>query len=174
MSNLKPKKQKNNNDIRTKLQHLKDQLIEPTVIEDTNKETETEFLPLSPQQYLFIDEYLKDFNGCQAAIRSGYSENGARATASRLLTYNNIQDEIARRRQLIAKSTDVSIIKATQDLYKLIEEICNDERIDRNAQLKAMDMIYKLNGLYRDNTNVNIQNNLNEIKIQIVRPTDEY
>jgi phage terminase small subunit len=162
-----PKKQ--NNTTKSKLDLLKEQLIEPTVV---NTEIETEFTPVSVQQYLFIDEYLKDFNGTQACIRAGYSEKGAAQTASRLLTYNNIQDEIARRRSLIAKATDVSIINATQDLYRLIEELYTDEKVDRNAQLKALDMIYKLNGLYKDHTTVNIQNNLNEIKIQIVRPTD--
>jgi hypothetical protein len=33
-------------------------------------------------------------------------------------------------------------------------------------------MLNKMNGHYNDTTQVNIQNNLNEIKIQIVRPTD--
>jgi len=39
----------------------------------------------------FVLEYLKDFNGKQAAIRCGYSERSAAQYASRLLTKDNIQ-----------------------------------------------------------------------------------
>ena len=46
---------------------------------------------LSAKRQLFVAEYLKDFNGTQAAIRAGYSANGAKATASRFLA----RDEIA-------------------------------------------------------------------------------
>lgn len=42
----------------------------------------------------FIAEYLKDFNATRAAIAVGYSPKSARAVASRLLTYANIQAEI--------------------------------------------------------------------------------
>ncbi len=40
---------------------------------------------------LFALEYLKDFNGKQAAIRAGYSERSAAQQASRLLTHDNVQ-----------------------------------------------------------------------------------
>lgn len=43
---------------------------------------------------LFALEYLKDFNGRQAAIRAGFSERSAAQIASRLLTKDNIQKYI--------------------------------------------------------------------------------
>lgn len=49
---------------------------------------------LSKKRRVFVEEYLKDFNGTQAAIRAGYSENGARSTASRLLTIDNISEAV--------------------------------------------------------------------------------
>ena len=51
-------------------------------------------LGLSKKRRVFVEEYLKDFNGTQAAIRAGYSKNSARSTASRLLTIDNISDAI--------------------------------------------------------------------------------
>jgi phage terminase small subunit len=42
----------------------------------------------------FVTEYLKDLNGTQAAIRSGFSENGASVTASRLLANARIKAQI--------------------------------------------------------------------------------
>jgi phage terminase small subunit len=40
----------------------------------------------TPKQLRFVEEYLKDLNGTQAAIRAGYSARTAAVQASRLLT----------------------------------------------------------------------------------------
>lgn len=42
-------------------------------------------MSLTPRQARFVQEYLVDLNGKQAAIRSGYAEKGAEVTASKLL-----------------------------------------------------------------------------------------
>lgn len=47
--------------------------------------------PLTPKERVFVDEYLVDLNGTQAAIRAGYASKSARVTASQLLTKPNIQ-----------------------------------------------------------------------------------
>lgn len=52
---------------------------------------------LLPQQQLFCEEYLKDFNGTQAAIRAGYSERSAYSQASRLLSHDEVQAYISHR-----------------------------------------------------------------------------
>ena len=41
---------------------------------------------LTPKQERFCQEYMKDLNGTQAAIRAGYSKETARQQAQRLLT----------------------------------------------------------------------------------------
>ena len=41
---------------------------------------------LSEQRQRFVDEYLIDLNGTQAAIRAGYSVKTAQEQASRLLS----------------------------------------------------------------------------------------
>ena len=46
---------------------------------------------LPDRHKLFALEYLKDFNGTQAAIRAGFSKKGARVTATRLLTNDAIR-----------------------------------------------------------------------------------
>lgn len=46
------------------------------------------------KQQLFIDEYLVDLNGIQAAILAGYSEKTAGVQASRLLANVNIRARI--------------------------------------------------------------------------------
>ena len=42
--------------------------------------------PLAARQQRFVEEYLLDLNGSQAAIRAGYSEQTATMQASRMLT----------------------------------------------------------------------------------------
>lgn len=39
-----------------------------------------------PQQELFCQEYIKDFNGAGAAVRAGYAPKNAKSQANRLLT----------------------------------------------------------------------------------------
>ncbi|KKK46635.1 hypothetical protein LCGC14_3163250, partial [marine sediment metagenome] len=65
-------------------------------------------MPLNPRQQLFVDEYLKDANGTQAVIRAGYSTNGAKVTAHRLLTNPNVQAAVKAGQARIAKAADVS------------------------------------------------------------------
>jgi phage terminase small subunit len=49
---------------------------------------------LTDKQELFCNEYLKDLNGTQAAIRAGYSEKTASEQAYQLLQLPQIQDRI--------------------------------------------------------------------------------
>ncbi len=49
---------------------------------------------LTDKQWVFVSEYLKDFNGTQAAIRAGYSEKTAAEQASRLLTNVKVSEMV--------------------------------------------------------------------------------
>jgi phage terminase small subunit len=54
---------------------------------------------MTPQVSRFVAEYLKDFNGAQAAIRAGYSAKSARQIASRMLTRDDVKAAIAPKRE---------------------------------------------------------------------------
>jgi len=71
---------------------------------------------LTLRQQLFCDEYLVDFNGKQAVIRAGYSENGAEQTAVRLLSYNNVKNEIARKMRGLAERINISQEDVAQEM----------------------------------------------------------
>jgi phage terminase small subunit len=51
--------------------------------------------PLTPRQQRFVEEYLIDLNGAQAAIRAGYSSRTAKVIASQLLTKLNVRAALA-------------------------------------------------------------------------------
>jgi phage terminase small subunit len=86
-------------------------------------------MELNPKQLKFVEEYLVDRNGTQAAIRAGYSPNGAESQAGRLLTNARVQELVA---EGIAKQSEETKITAamvlrhmwliaTADPRKLIE-----------------------------------------------------
>ena len=50
---------------------------------------------LTPKQARFVTEYLIDQNATQAALRAGYSKNGARQTAHNMLSKPYIKERIA-------------------------------------------------------------------------------
>ena len=67
--------------------------------------------PLEPRQAKFVEEYLIDANGKQAALRAGYAASGAKETAARLLTNDNVKEALRKARAARAGRTEV-----TQDM----------------------------------------------------------
>lgn len=162
--------QKNKQNTKSKLEELKAQLIQPVIINDEVQELET--VLLEPRQRLFVTEYLKDFNGTQAAIRAGYSEKTAQEQSSRLLSKVIIKEEIARRQEIIQKSSNITRQYIQEEILNLIQDSYNDEKTDRQTITKCLDMLNKMNGFYQPDTTVNVMNNNNEIKILIVKPEE--
>lgn len=78
---------------------------------------------LEPKQEAFCQEYIKDFNASQAAIRAGYSEKASRSVASRMLTKANISDRI---NELIQKRK--AKVELTADL--ILAEILKLAQVD--------------------------------------------
>ena len=76
-------------------------------------------MKLPPMQDRFVDEWLIDFNGTQAAIRAGYSERSARSIAGRLLTKDNIQREISRRQKDLQRRTEVTQERVVKELARV-------------------------------------------------------
>jgi len=85
---------------------------------------------MSPKHQLFVDEYLKDRNATQAAIRAGYSPKSAKVTACRLLTKANVKAEIARRAEEHARTAGIQVVDlllemkaiAFSDLRRLFDD----------------------------------------------------
>ena len=81
---------------------------------------------INRKQYLFALEYATDYNATQAAIRAGYSENGAQQEGSRLLLNVVIQEAIAEIEQ-----SKLTAIKLTAE--NILEDIVKT----RNAAYEA-------------------------------------
>ena len=65
-------------------------------------------MSLTPKQRRFVNEYCVDENATQAAIRAGYSENGAGQSAHKLLKTAEIQEAIAERMEELAVAAGIT------------------------------------------------------------------
>ena len=74
---------------------------------------------LSEQRQRFVDEYLIDLNGTQAAIRAGYSAKTAQEQSSRLLSNVMVQQAIAERMAERSRRTGVNQDRVVLELAKI-------------------------------------------------------
>lgn len=131
---------------------------------------------LNDKQKRFCEEYLKDMNGTQAAIRAGYSEKTAKSIANENLTKPDIQTYIQELQEGIKKRNDISVDEIIQDLIEIKNRclqnvpvmyfdkidkewkqegtVCGEPvyKFDAQGALKALDMLMKhLGGYQKDN-----------------------
>lgn len=71
------------------------------------------------KQKLFVAEYVLDYHGTNAAIRSGYNEKTAYSIASELLKKPEIQREIEKRVREKTKRTEVTVDRVINEIAKL-------------------------------------------------------
>ena len=94
-------------------------------------EDKEELAPLKAKQEAFAQEYVKDYNGTQAAIRAGYSKDTAAVIASENLRKPKIDARIQELRKEIYKRNQVSIdevIAGLGDFFRLdLGEIFNED-----------------------------------------------
>lgn len=129
---------------------------------------------LSEKQKRFCEEYVKDMNGTQAAIRAGYSEKTARSIANENLTKPDIQTYIQELQTNIQKRNAISVDEIVQDLIEVknrcmqkvpvtkfdkstklniqvADELGRDVwQFDAQGALKALDLLMKHLGGYKE------------------------
>jgi phage terminase small subunit len=71
---------------------------------------------LNDKQKMFCREFLRDFNGAQAAIRSGYSQKTARSIAHELLTKPDVQQYVQALAIQLNEKTDNQIERIVAEL----------------------------------------------------------
>lgn len=74
---------------------------------------------LTPKQERFVDEYLKDLNATQAAIRAGYAPKHAHTIASQLLSKTQVSEEISIRRKAMADNCGITRDRVIKEMARL-------------------------------------------------------
>lgn len=86
---------------------------------------------LTPKIKRFCEEYIKDLNGGQAAIRAGYSAKTANEQASRLLTNVKVQNHLSELKQSLSNKNEGLAQQVIDELKKLgfanIQDYINPE-----------------------------------------------
>ena len=116
-----------------------------------NKAPQPKRLPkvLTARQKAFAREYLVDYNGARAAERAGYSKNGSKVIASRMLTQANVQAELAKRAKPITEKLE---LKASDVLERCTRIAFADVRgfvDDKGRLLKIHEVPDELEALIR-------------------------
>jgi phage terminase small subunit len=99
---------------------------------------------LTPKQARFVEEYLVDLNGAQAAIRAGYSAKTAKEQAARLLTKVHVTEAISAAQQARSTRTEITQDRVLEELAKIgfsdIRRIFTDDGGLQNPSEMSDDM----------------------------------
>lgn len=90
---------------------------------------------LSEQRQRFVEEYLIDLNGTQAAIRAGYSVKTAQEQSSRLLSNVMVQEAISKAMAARSRRTGVNQDRVVLELAKLAFVKMTDV-VDSNGRIR--------------------------------------
>lgn len=74
---------------------------------------------LSPKAQQFINEYCKDFNGKQAAIRAGYAPRSAEVTASQLLRIPKVAEALKECQGQLRQESGVTAARVVEELARI-------------------------------------------------------
>lgn len=124
----------------------------------------------------FCNEYIKDMNATQAAIRAGYSEKTAGVQASKLLKIVNIKTRVAELREayfneniMTAQQVEYELTRIALGLsnekHVVIEgtgKWCSEARIidkppDEKSRLKALELMAKRHRILSGDTTIDIK-----------------
>ena len=135
---------------------------------------------LTPRQRLFVQEYLTDPNGTQAASRAGYSARSAEMQASRLLSKDKVQEAVRAGQVIIAEKFEVTqdwLIGEFKENHRLARE--GNPVIDRygkptggvmrqiGASNKAVEAIAVITGHWVNKTKVGVDSDLEKLMERI-------
>jgi phage terminase small subunit len=75
---------------------------------------------LTPQQRLFVHEYLLDRNGTQAALRAGYAQRSAASQACDLLKNPKVRDLLEQKLARLTEKTELKLERIVLELHRIL------------------------------------------------------
>ena len=107
-------------------------------------------LIISEKQKMFCYEYLKDFNGSQAAVRAGYSIKSARQQAADLLTKPNIFKFLESLKEKHVLKAELCVDDIIKEFKAIGFALADGELVKTSDKLKALEMLGKHLGMFKE------------------------
>ena len=98
-----------------------------------------DLIELGEKHTLFCLEYLKDFNGTQAAIRAGYSEKSAYSQAHDLLKKPEVLKYIENSSKVVFNSIGLGV----ERIFAEIVSVAFSENTSNKDKLKSLELLLK-------------------------------
>ena len=102
-------------------------------------------MSLNPKQQRFVEEYLKDSNATQAAIRAGYSKKTAQPQSARLLLNVIIKNAIKKAQKSLSERTEITQEVVIQKLKEIA-----DANGKISVAVRAWELIGKNLGMFKE------------------------
>ena len=99
---------------------------------------------LTDRQMRFVSEYMKDFNGKQAAIRAGYASRSAEMQASRLLSIDKVKKVLSERQDALRKKDETVSERIRRRLWEESEDY--SEFSSHSARIRALEVLCRIHG----------------------------
>ena len=94
-------------------------------------------MELTDRQLRFVEEYVKDYNATQAAIRAGYSEKTAHNSGHRNVKNGEIQGKIKELQELMRTQLQQQFSSDAIVARKIMLNIMSDEEAPEAVRLSA-------------------------------------
>ena len=94
-------------------------------------------MELTDRQLRFVEEYVKDYNATQAAIRAGYSEKAAHNSGHRNVKNEEIQKKIKELQELMRTQLQQQFSSDAIVARKIMLNIMSDEDAPEAVRLSA-------------------------------------
>lgn len=124
----------------------------------------------------FCQEYIKDMNATQAAIRTGYSEKTAKMQGSRLMTNDDIKARVAELREAYFNENIMTAQQVEYELTRIALGLSNEKQVviegtgdgyseariidkppDEKSRLKALELMAKRHRILSGDTTIDIK-----------------
>ena len=111
---------------------------------------------LTERQEVFCNEFIKDLNAVQAAIRAGYSTQHAKKNAYTLFRQPRISERISELKGESIKRTKIESDDILRRLVRIAER--TEQEGDYNAAIRSLELLGKHQALWTDRNITEIQN----------------
>ena len=128
-------------------------------------------MALTEKQRRFVEEYIKDYNATQAALRAGYSEKTASTSGYRNTKNDEIQQAIKERQNEIREQLQQQFSSDAVIARKIMFDIMHDDDAPDNVRLSAANDFLDSAG-YKPTEDMNI-NATGDMGIQIEWVNDD-